>query len=247
MGPDLARKAGWSWESLTGGRFQVAAAVAPSIPSSRLVVYLEGDGFAYVRPSQPSHDPTPSDPVALRMALAHPAGKANLAWLGRPCQYLSSPGCESAYWTNLRYSPEILNSISAAIDQLKSRSHAKDVVLVGYSGGGAVAVLLAARRNDVHSVVTAAANLDLAFWTQHYGLAPLTGSLDPADLAASLRTLPQTHFTGAQDTAVGTEVVRSYLRHLPAEAPARLVEVPGFTHACCWARDWASLAQGVEW
>ena len=34
---------------------------------------------------------------------------------------------------------------------------------------------------------------------------------------------------------------RAYLAHLPPDAPARLIEVPGFTHACCWARDWPSL------
>jgi len=146
----LSQDAGWTWETLGGGQFRLAAAVAPVKSSSGLVVYLEGDGFAYVRPARPSRDPTPADPVALRLALAHPRTVApvNVAWLGRPCQYVTSPRCTSAYWTDRLYSPEILDGIDAAIDQLKNHAHAGELVLVGYSGGGAIAVLLAARRHD---------------------------------------------------------------------------------------------------
>lgn len=247
LGPNLAREAGWSWGIVDGGAFKLAAATAPLKPASDLVVYLEGDGLAYVRPSQPAQDPTPTDPLALRLALAHPAGNANVVWLGRPCQYVTSPRCERAYWTSRRYTPEILDSIAAALDEVKSRSHANAVTLVGYSGGGAIAVLLAARRNDVKRVVTVAANLDLDYWTRRDGLSPLSGSLNPADVAPTLATLPQMHFTAGKDDTVGTDVVRSYLRHLPAGTPARLVEVPDYTHTCCWARDWGQLVRSLDW
>jgi pimeloyl-ACP methyl ester carboxylesterase len=248
LGPRLSQDAGWTWENLDGGRFRLASAVAPVNSSPRLVVYLEGDGFAYVRPSRPSQDPTPADPVALRLALSHPrtADPVNVAWLGRPCQYVASDSCASAYWTGLRYAPEILDSIGAAIDQLKNRTHAGDLVLVGYSGGGAIAVLLAARRHDVKGIVTVAADLDLAYWTKRHGLSPLTGSLDPADAAASLGSMPQIHFTGGRDDVIGTDVVRSYLRRLPSGAPAKVIEIPDFTHSCCWSRDWPDLVKNIE-
>lgn len=248
LGQELAGKAGWTWETLDGGPFLLAAAVAPLKTSPILTVYLEGDGFAYVRPSQPSHDPTPADPVALRLALAHPRtdNAVNVAWLARPCQYVASPRCETAYWTNRRYAPQIVDAVNAAIDQLKDRSHATEVVLVGYSGGGAIATLLAARRHDVKNLVTVAAVLDLAYWTKRDGLAALDGSLDPAAAAQSLEAVPQVHFTGGQDNVVGTDVVRSYLRRLPPGAPARLIEIPTFTHSCCWSRDWGELLKNVE-
>jgi pimeloyl-ACP methyl ester carboxylesterase len=63
---------------------------------------------------------------------------------------------------------------------LKQRSGSTRLTLVGYSGGGTIAVLLAARRSDVAEVITVAANLDVGYWTQRDGLSPLTGSLDPA-------------------------------------------------------------------
>lgn len=220
----------------------------PRAESETLVIYLEGDGLAYVHPSQPALDPTPSDPVALDLALADPARTA-VAWLGRPCQYTlpdHGRGCEAAYWTTRRYAPEIIASISTAVDTLKTRSRAKRLVLVGYSGGGAIAVLLAARRSDVMALVTVAANLDLGTWTAQGQLSPLTGSLDPAQAATAVGTIPQLHFTGGQDRTVGTAVVRSYMARLPQGAPARLVEIPEFTHACCWAKDWPNLV-GHDW
>lgn len=217
--------------------------------SDTLVVYLEGDGFAYVRPRQPSVDPTPTDPVALRLALSDPSS-ATVTWIGRPCQYtLPDHGrnCRTVYWTGSRYAPEVLDSVGNAIDILKQRSGAKKLVLVGYSGGGAVAALLAARRVDVKTLVTVVADLDLGYWTRRDGLTPLSGSLDPVDVAPSLGTLPQTHFTGGQDKTVGTDVVRSFIKHLPAGTPVRLVEIPDYTHTCCWSRDWPSLVKNMEW
>lgn len=241
LAPRLAGEAGWSFETLSGGSFAMAAAVAPIKPSPTLVVYLEGDGLAYVDTSRPAHDPTPRDPTALRLALAHPDRSVNVAWLGRPCQYVMSPRCQTAYWTQKRYAPEIVDSMSSAIDQLKAASRAANLTLVGYSGGGAIAALLAARRGDVARLVTVAADLDLGYWTARGKLTPLTGSLDPADHAPVLAAVPQVHFTGGKDQTVGTDVARAYLARLPAGAPARLIEVPEFGHSCCWARDWSGL------
>ncbi len=50
-----------------------------------MVVYIEGDGRAYVNRRTPSNDPTPGNPMALRLALADPS--LRVLYLGRPCQY----------------------------------------------------------------------------------------------------------------------------------------------------------------
>ncbi len=242
-GPELVRAAGWQWEILPAGPFDLAVAAPRRAGAETLTVYLEGDGFAYVTAGQPARDPTPADPVALRLALADPAAGAT-AWIGRPCQYTQPEhgrGCQVGYWTTRRYAPEVLDSVEAALDVLKRRSGSRRLVLVGYSGGGAVAVLLAARRADVVKVITVAADLDLDYWTRRDGFSPLSGSLDPARYSERLRKIPQLHFTGGKDRVVGTDVVRSYLDHFPPDGTARLVEIPDFTHSCCWARDWPSL------
>jgi pimeloyl-ACP methyl ester carboxylesterase len=240
--PKLAEAAGWRWRILPAGPFDLAVASSRR-GGGTLTAYIEGDGLAYVRPHRPALDPTPTDPVALRLALADP-GTGPVAWIARPCQYTlpaHDRGCRSAEWLDRRYAPEVLDSIGAALDDLKRESGAHHLMLVGYSGGGALAVLLAARRTDVTQIVTVAANLDLAYWIQRDGLSPLTGSLDPADAAPRVKNIPQVHFAGSDDHIVGPDVARAYLTHLPPGAPARLIAVPGFTHACCWARDWPSL------
>lgn len=243
-GPDLARTAGWTWEITPAGTFDLAVATSPRRTADALMVYLEGDGFAYVNAHQPALDPTPTDPVSLKLALADPGNNA-VAWIGRPCQYTQPEhgrNCRAAYWTASRYAPEVLDSMGAALDLLKRRSNASRLVLVGYSGGGTTAVLLAARRNDVDKVITVAANLDLDYWTRRDGLSPLAGSLDPAlQSAETLGRIPQLHFTGGRDRTVGSDVVRSYLNRLPPQAPARLVEIAEFTHSCCWVKEWPSL------
>lgn len=243
-GPGLAHAAGWRWEIVPAGSFDLAVATPPRLSGRVLTVYLEGDGFAYVHARQPALDPTPTDAVSLKLALADARG-GTVAWVGRPCQYtLPEHGrnCRTAHWTTNRYSPEVLDSVGAALDVLKRRSGGERLVLAGYSGGGALAVLLAARRNDVDKIITVAANLDLDYWIRRDGLSPLAGSLDPARQPTEiLGRIPQLHFTGGQDRTVGTDVVRSYLDHQVPQAPARLVEIPTFTHSCCWAQEWASL------
>ncbi len=243
-GPNLAQSAGWQWEILSAGSFELAAATAPRHGTGTLVVYLEGDGFAYVHPSQPSSNPTPTDPVALRLALAHP-GQAAVAWLGRPCQYTlpdHARNCSVRTWTSGRYAPEVVASLSSAIDILKDRAKADHLVLVGYSGGGALAVLLAAKRHDVSGVVTVVANLDLGYWTKRDGLSPLSDSLDPADVAAQVAAIHQVHYAGGKDKVVGADVTRSFLQRLPKGAPAQIVVQESFDHRCCWAETWASMA-----
>ncbi len=248
QGAYYAKQAGWSWGMVDAGGFFLATALAPNPAGARpLAVYIEGDGLAFVGAHTPSADPTPLTPFALRLALAY-HGPA--AYVARPCQFTTDPtnarGCQVAYWTSHRYAPEVIDAVGRAVDDLKRRSGAGRVILVGYSGGGAVAALLAARRSDVVGLVTVAANLDLGYWTRHDGLAPLTGSLDPADQAPALRTLPQVHFAGSRDDTVAPAVARSFLARLGPDSSARLVEIPDFDHHCCWLKDWANLVNRPE-
>src|SRR6185437_2332145 len=104
-------------------------------------------------------------------------------YLGRPC-YLglaSSPECRPADWTFERYSARVVASLAAATNRFREREGRPDVVLVGHSGGGTLAVLMAPQVQGLRAVVTIGANLDVAAWTLWHGYLPLNGSLDPAD------------------------------------------------------------------
>ena len=234
--------ADWTLRPATAAVPPLLLGYAPSggDPGRPLVIYIEGDGRAWLRRNQVSQDPTPGHPVGFRLAVATPEGAGyGVAYLARPCQFVGrgNPDCETRLWTSHRYGRENLDAMSAAVDQLKQGAGQR-IVLVGYSGGGVIAALLAAVRNDVSGMVTVAANLDTRDWTTLHGVTPLDGSLSPVDFGQALKRVPQVHFTGGNDTIVPTSVVRSYLEGIGLPEPGHLVEVEGYDHQCCWEESW---------
>lgn len=173
----LATRQGWQSILIPAGPFGLAAFL-PVFPklSHHLTLYFEGDGFAWVSGTEASADPTPNNPIALRLALAQPEG--NAAYLARPCQYVDAEtsACSRRYWTDQRFAPEVIEATDNAVDILKQKFAATRLTFVGYSGGAAVAALVAARRNDVGRLITVAGNLDHRAWTAYHHLSPLTGT-----------------------------------------------------------------------
>jgi hypothetical protein len=237
----LVQARGWRAERVTSGPFDLVT-YSPNAPkrSTLLTVYIEGDGFAWISQALASSDPTPRDPLALRLALAQPDESA--AYLARPCQYVDAEvtGCALRYWTNARFSDEVVVASNIAIDSLKRRFKAEKLILVGYSGGAAVAALVAARRQDVALLVSVAGNLDPLAWTRYHHLQPLSGSLNPVDEAGALQRIPQIYFAGEHDRNLPPALVRAYASKLSSGNPPVLVE-PGFDHQCCWITRWPTL------
>ncbi|HEY4350067.1 MAG TPA: alpha/beta hydrolase [Paraburkholderia sp.] len=238
----LAAHAGWKAVDFPGQRFTLAGfvPVAAARAAAIVTVYFEGDGFAWRSPDLPSDDPTPINPVGLELALAHPDAAA--AYVARPCQFRAEAApCEQRYWSAARYAPEVVADMNHAVDLIERRMGASQVVLVGYSGGGALAALVAARRHDVALLVTVAANTDIAAWTRIERLRPLHGSEDPADFIAALESVRQVHFVGTDDDVVPPEVAHAFAARFPASMQPRIVEVDGFDHTCCWVQRWPTL------
>ncbi len=207
-----------------------------------LFVYIEGDGLAYLDQRTPSTDPTPVDPLALRLAAADP-GPAVL-YLGRPCQFApgrGDPRCGVRAWTTARFGADVVAAIDDAISRERLRRPERSLVLVGYSGGGVVAALVAARRSDVALLVTVAAPLDVADWTRRMEVSPLDGSQSPLDQAQRLAEVRLVAFAGQRDTTVPVDSIRSAVARLGAHA--ELIVVPAFDHRCCWVSDWLRLRE----
>lgn len=243
----LAAAHGWQQLRLPAGNFVLAAYVPAKIAAGdMLTLYIEGDGLAWLSRSQASPDPSPRNPTGLELALRHPHGAA--AYLARPCQFVAgkdAQGCDSAYWTNRRFAPEVIEANSHAIDALKQRFGASRLTLVGYSGGGAVAALVAARRQDVVRLITVAGNLDHRTWAALHRVPPLHGSLNPADAWNALQDVPQLHFVGGKDRNIRAEVAESYLARFPPGQRPEMQIVPEFDHVCCWVEQWPALLARV--
>lgn len=238
----LAAQQGWQRIELPGGSFELVGYVPQRVqPAEELTVYIEGDGMAWISSSQPSLDPTPRNPLALQLALAQPGG--NAAYLARPCQYgdAQETGCAQRYWTGARFAEEVVAASNQALDALKARFAAQRLVLVGYSGGGAVASLLTARRDDVRLLVTVAGNLDHRAWSEQQRISPLRGSLNPVDFRSQLRRTPQWHLVGGQDRVIPPTIARDFVAGLLQPHQAQLMVLPEFGHQCCWVQRWTEL------
>ena len=208
-------------------------------PDAPLTVYIEGDGAHWRGPYRPPADPTPDNALTLRLALRDPS--ARVAYLGRPCQYLDEEAlarCAPSLWIRARYGDTALKIVNAAIDDLKQAAGAPRLQLVGFSGGGAIAMLIAARRADVTCVVTLASPLDTAAWISALDLSPLTESHNPFDSAPRLRFVAQTHFAAAEDKIVPSATLSETREALPY---ARFEMMPGYDHDCCWVQAWRAL------
>lgn len=240
---EIAAAGGMHEEDVTAGRFRLKTFhKGLETGPERLVVYIEGDGFAWRRKSVLSSDPTPRNPVALQLAAHDP--RTGVLYVARPCQFLDAKAlenCPSQYWSNRRYSEEVIASINEAIDLFVKRAGAAGTDLVGYSGGGSVAALVAARRSDVASLVTVAANLDQGAWTRLHDVSPLTGSLNAIDIARAIQQVPQYHFTGTKDDIVPASVTDSYLSRITDFSQVVVERIPGFDHECCWVNAWPGL------
>lgn len=202
-------------------------------------VYIDGDGVSWKAPR--GRLPVPKTPVALKLAIKDVT--ANVIYLGRPCQFAKTENCSDEYLGSKRFSPEVIDAMNAALDDIKARYKVFGFNLTGYSGGGAIAALLAARRGDVLSLRTVAGTLDtVAFVNLHNGEA-LAGSLSPADVAARLLPVPQKHFIGANDTVVTSAVGEGFIRASGRPDCLALTSVDGATHETGWEEKWPELLE----
>ncbi|SIN98771.1 alpha/beta fold hydrolase [Halodesulfovibrio marinisediminis] len=211
--------------------------------SKDIVIYIEGDGRAWYTSSRPSSDPTPVPPLALALAIKDPA--ENVVYLARPCQFtggIDARNCDTNVWTFARMSDEVIISMDEAISTAKQQSGAKNIHLVGYSGGGGIAILIAARRDDIASIRTIAGNINTQLWTDLHDITPLYDSISPENYAHKISHIPQVHYVGAEDKNIPSSIARSFGNRSKADS-LRIITVPKCSHTKGWETAWSTLLQ----
>lgn len=243
----LAQQLGMEQQWVPGDGFQHKIYRKPGRSGQAPVhIYIEHDGLPWRTASAVSDDPTPRNPLMLRLMAQDPADSI---YLGRPCYFtpVAAPGCIPRMWTHARYSDQVVRSMLAAIRSLlKPDQH---VIFLGYSGGGALAMLMAERYPHTRAVLTLAGNLDTEAWARHHAYTPLSDSLNPATRPALGPQVLQRHYLGGADRHVPPAVVQKFTRTRRA---GEVIEIPPFDHVCCWTNKWPEIlaeldhALGVE-
>ena len=197
-----------------------------------LHVYLDGDGTPWQHNS-PTDDPTSRNPMVLRMMARDPAPAI---LLGRPCYHglNTAPSCDRRYWTSHRYSHDVVDSMAVALQHWLSSYHDARLMLIGFSGGGVLASLIAAQLPQVQTMVTIAANLDVRAWSEFHGYLPLPDSLNPIEQPKLPSRIRQLHLAGSDDDNVSPSIVKAFA---DKQDSARYVEYRQ-QHGCCWETIW---------
>ncbi|MBO4369574.1 MAG: hypothetical protein J5803_05700 [Desulfovibrio sp.] len=202
-----------------------------------LRVYIEGDGHAFLSPALPSSDPTPYYPVALWLAIHDPSPNP-VVYLARPGQYLDGvQNVSKAFWTDARYSEEVLTAYDEALDNLKENLGASKLTLVGFSGGGCVCTLLAERRCDVVFLGSIGGNINLHAWFEWKNLDPMPDSLDPMESVETIRHIPQRHVIGTEDTQIPWEGLLAFCTACGQKASCQ--RIPNMGHIGPWHNVWS--------
>jgi len=207
-------------------------------------VYIEGDGLSWITSHIPSNNPTPINPVALKLALQDK--NPCIIYIARPCQYTNNYKCKTEIWTNKRFSTEVIKSYNEALNSIKKRYKLSSYELFGYSGGGTIAAILSAKRDDVSHLITISGNLDTDYWTQLHHISPLKGSLNPANFSKELSKVKQLHLIGGKDKIVPYSVFKSFSNNFEDKKNVKFKLFKEYNHHCCWIKNWIKILKMRE-
>ncbi|HHH42911.1 MAG TPA: alpha/beta hydrolase [Gammaproteobacteria bacterium] len=239
----LTRTSGFERLLVQGGEFEhVVWLHRPAQATRRLHIYLEGDGSPWIGHLWIASDPTPAKPLMLKLMKMD---NTPSVYLGRPCYFgmAGQPSCNSRYWTYARYSESVVDSMQQALDRVIRQTDTAELIFMGHSGGGTLAMLLAERFPQTRAVVTLAGNLDTDRWTRWHGYLPLRESLNPAARTPLSADIYQLHLAGARDQVVPPALIEPVVARQPG---AHLQIIPGFDHTCCWGEIWPDILQTLN-
>lgn len=234
----IARSYGLGRSLLAGEPFQHVIYFNHSVDGDpRLHIYIDNDGTPWLGRFLPAPDPTATRSLMLDLMRED---RAPALYLGRPCYHGMAriPPCTATWWTDARYSEAVVASLARAIENWRGKHPANRITLIGHSGGGTLAVLLANRVPGVDAVITLAANLDVEAWARHHRYSPLQTSINPAQQPSIDLQILQLHYQGTNDIVVPARTTDRYFLHNPQ---AERISITGYGHQCCWALIWPTV------
>ncbi|HHL19053.1 MAG TPA: alpha/beta hydrolase [Thiothrix sp.] len=259
-----AEQRGFERHSILGKPFQHTLYYLPERARTKtrtkakiLHVYIDGDGSPFLQYRYPAIDPTPHRTILLDLMRKDPQQSL---YLGRPCYHQQAipksshadPLCHRAnhrYWTNERYAKVIVKSLFIALKRYVQHHYAADdslsIVLIGFSGGGTLSMLLAPYVIDLSqtlAVVTLAGNLDSDRWARYHHYQPLIGSLNPAKQAPLAAPIKQLHLLGDNDKNILASMINPVIKQ---QYNAKFIRLVNANHHCCWHTVWPDILDNL--
>ncbi len=226
---------------LRGSVFDLVVFEKQRVDGEALHVYIGGDGQPWLNNIYKSKDPTSRRMTALAlMQLDHnPA-----IYLGRPCYHTQGVGrnCEDKWWTSHRYSIQIVDDMRDVLNQYIAERGIHSVTLIGFSGGGTLAMLLAPLIKEIVKVVTVSGNLDTEAWLALHRYTPLLGSINPARQMQSVAGIDKLHLLGMQDHNLP---IKTLIDRFEPQPNTQIIRYPEFNHQCCWQSVWPALLDQI--
>ena len=209
----------------------------PGIMGEVLHVYLEGDGQPWLQGLRPAIDPTTHNSLMLPLMAMD---RYSVLYLGRPCYngHALDPGCDPRIWTSARYSREIVEALASALTNFCKAYGYQKMVLIGHSGGGSLAMLLAQSLPQTRLVITLAGNYDIDAWADYHHYLRLTESVNPAQQPST--GLPEWHFLGELDTVIPPQLFVSALKQ---RANSYVEVLPNLKHQQGWEAIWPQILE----
>ncbi len=207
---ELINHSGFESSILPTQPYALFSAAPADMKSVReLTVVIEGDGYAWVNRNTLSDNPTPRDPVGLRIATS----LKDAVYLARPCQYVEAKNCTARVWSVDRFNRDmVIRSYMDALQKLKERTGAESFHLIGFSGGAYIALVLAGKRTDIEDVTSVAGVLDPKAWTDFHDISPLALDFDIKTLILAAQYVPFRHVCSTEDDVVPCSLAQDFIR-----------------------------------
>ena len=201
-------------------------------------VYIDGDGKPWTLRHVMATDPTPAEPLLLQLMAQDTTQPA--LYLGRPCYHgmASEAACNPWLWTYGRYSEPVVESLHVALASLIDEYDIGALVLIGHSGGGTLAMLLAERISQVRAVVTLAGNLDVDAWASLHDYTGMEYSLNPARRPPLPSQIHQLHFIGRDDSNVPPDMLKAAVKQ---QKNAEVFVLEDVQHRKVWNKHWKEI------
>jgi hypothetical protein len=226
---------------VSSGNFVLTTYQKISDKNSPYIFYIDGDGFALWDAHTISDNPTPLNPIVIKLASLD--SRPNVIYIARPCQYtdleLNQVCNNNKYWTDSRMSQEVIEVIASAIKKIAKNN---EISLIGFSGGGGIAVILGAKLEHIKNIITVAGNLDIIEFADFHKRPRIADSLNPIDFINKVKNIPQLHLAGGKDKVVPIVVTDNFVNAANSKCVKKMI-IESATHGKGWDIVWNEILQ----